>query len=91
VFLTLDPERRQARLKERERQRYGAAIEPGGARHAAFLAFMEWNARYDTAGPEMRSRAMHEAWIERLPCAVLRLDSSVPLAELVAAVERALL
>jgi adenylate kinase family enzyme len=88
VFLTLAAELRLARLRERERRRYGAAIEPGGARHTAHLDFMDWNARYDTGGPDMRSRAQHEAWIERLPCPVLRLDSAQPVAALVTAVER---
>jgi adenylate kinase family enzyme len=88
VFLTLDPELRLARLHTRERQRYGALIEPGGARHTAYLEFMDWNTRYDTAGPEMRSRAQYEAWTARLPCPVLRLDSARPLAELVAAVRK---
>ena len=37
VFLTLDPELRLARLRERERRRYGAAIEPGGARRLAVV------------------------------------------------------
>jgi hypothetical protein len=87
-LLTPDPELRLARLRERERQRYGALIEPGGARHTAYLEFMDWTARYDTAGPEMRSRAQHEAWTARLPCPVLRLDSARPLAELVAPVRK---
>jgi hypothetical protein len=42
------------------------------ANSAAFLA---WAAAYDTAGPEQRSRILHEAWLRDLPCPVLRLDS----------------
>ncbi len=42
VFLHVPHEVRMARLMARERERYGAAIEPGGAMHAAHLEFLAW-------------------------------------------------
>jgi hypothetical protein len=86
VFVTLDPATRMARLRARETQRFGARIEPGGDMAAGHGIFMDWAAAYDTAGPDQRSRALHEAWLATLPCPVLRLDSAVPAADLAAAV-----
>lgn len=83
VYLRLDPVIRMARLREREHRRYGQRIESGGDMHAASAEFLAWAARYDTAGPEQRSRAAHEAWIATQSAPILRLDTSRPVAELV--------
>ena len=45
--------------------------------------FMDWAARYDTAGPEQRSLIAHEQWLATQACTILRLDSSRPIADLV--------
>jgi len=75
VFVWLAPEVRLARLREREQQRYGAAIAPGGPRHAKYAAFMAWAARYDdSVDVTERSRVMHEAWLAALPCPVIRIE-----------------
>ena len=74
VFLWVPPDIRLARLRERERARYGAAaIAPGGARHAAYETFMAWAAGYDDGldVPE-RCRRLHEQWLAALPCPVER-------------------
>jgi hypothetical protein len=57
---------------------------------ASSAAFLRWAAAYDTAGPEQRSRAAHEAWLASQTAPVLRLDSSEPVARLVAAVQSAI-
>lgn len=83
VFLTLPADIRLARIKARELERYdAAAIAPGGALHQQHREFLEWAARYDTAGTEMRSRATHEAWLAQLSCPVLRLDTRASVATL---------
>ena len=88
VFLFLTPETRMARLRAREAQRYGAeAVAPGGWRHQASATFFNWASQYDTGGPDVRSRALHEDWLRHMPCPVLRLDSGPPVTDLVAAVE----
>ncbi len=88
VFLAVPTEVRLARLRAREAARYGPeAIAPDGARHAAHVAFLDWAGRYDTGDVEMRSRALHEAWIATLPGPVLRLEGVRPVAELVARIE----
>jgi adenylate kinase family enzyme len=87
VFLTLPTEIRLARLRAREVSRYGdAAIAPGGWAHTMHKEFLEWAARYDSGGLEVRSLAMHEAWLAHVPCPVLRLDSRNPVDALVQAV-----
>ena len=78
VFLAVPTPVRLGRLRAREIERYGRrAIARGGALHGAHVEFLEWAGRYDTGGPEMRSRAMHEAWLVTLPCPVVRLEGDV--------------
>ncbi|RBO53491.1 hypothetical protein DSD19_08885 [Rhodovulum sp. BSW8] len=77
VFLTVSPALRLARLRRRERQRHGAAIQPGGAMAHAYRAFIDYAMGYDSPDFTGRSRVKHELWLEELPCPVIRLDSSV--------------
>jgi len=41
-----------------------------------YTAFMAWAGKYDSAGPEQRSRFVHEHWLRELPSRinVIRLD-----------------
>jgi adenylate kinase family enzyme len=77
VFLWLTPEVRMARLRARERERYGDAVAPGGPRHAKFEAFIAWAAGYDERLdiPE-RCRKLHEQWLAALPCPVVRITDT---------------
>lgn len=78
VFLVVPTPIRLARLSRREATRYGPdAIAAGGSLHQAHEEFLDWAARYDTGGPEMRSRAMHEAWLAGLACQVVRLEGDL--------------
>ena len=86
VFLALNPTLRMARLRQRERARYGQRIEPGGDIAETSAAFLAWAAAYDTAGEEQRSRTAHETWLAARTVPVLRLDSSKPVSALVGAV-----
>ena len=89
VFVTVPTAVRLARLRLRERARYGEdAIAPGGDRHQASEEFLEWAARYDSGGVDIRSRALHEAWLATLPCPVIRLDGEAPVADQLARIER---
>jgi len=73
VFLWVAPEIRLARLRERERARYGAAIAPDGPRHETYERFMAWAAGYDEGlGVPERCRRLHEQWLAALPCRVER-------------------
>jgi adenylate kinase family enzyme len=87
VFLWIPHEARMARLRARERERYGASIEPGGALHAHHREFMDWAAGYDGGGMDMRSRARHDAWLAALAVPVLRLEGAMTTDEQIAAIE----
>ncbi|WP_339651861.1 AAA family ATPase [Halopseudomonas pelagia] len=77
LFLRLDDNERMRRLQQRESQRYGTRIQPGGDMHAQSQAFLEWAAGYEHGDIQTRSLLMHETWIERhLACPLLRLDST---------------
>jgi hypothetical protein len=81
VFLLVPTEIRLARLRAREVQRYGGSL------HRAHAEFLDWAARYDVGGLDMRSRALHEAWLSALPGATLRLEGERSLGEQLAAIE----
>jgi adenylate kinase family enzyme len=88
VFLIVPTEVRLARLRARELERYGSeAVAPGGNLYEAHLEFLDWAGRYDTGGLEMRSRALHEAWLRTLPVRVLRLEGDRSVAEHLAQIE----
>ena len=91
VFLWLAPEIRLARLRARERERYGEAVAPGGPRHAAFEAFIAWAAGYDE-GLEIPERCLklHEQWLAALPCPVVRIMDAGSVGEHAEVVLRAL-
>jgi len=81
-------EARIPRLIEREKIRYGKeAIEKGGVRHNAFRKFIEWASQYDSGGMNIRSRAMHDAWLSNLKCPVLRLEGDLTVEEMVKAIK----
>ena len=75
--MELPPEIRLSRLETRERSRFGDRILPGGDMERQHREFMDWAAQYDTAGPEVRSRALHDEWQEKLACPVVELDGSL--------------
>ena len=87
VLLTLDPDVRMERLREREARRRGGAVPTEGAAGEAHRAFMTWAAGYDDPHHAGRSRVQHERWLAGASCPVLRLDGSEPVGSLVAAVE----
>lgn len=89
VFLWVPPAVRLARLAARERRRFGeVALAPGGVMYAHHTAFMAWAAAYDDGGLELRSRQLHEQWLQALPCPVLRLEGTQALEESLAQITR---
>lgn len=90
VFLAVPTEQRLARLARREGERFGAAIAPGGDMHDSHIEFLIWAGSYDDGDVTQRSRALHGAWLPKLPCPVVRLDGRTKLNDLVSAVESAI-
>ncbi|WP_438445358.1 AAA family ATPase [Gorillibacterium sp. sgz5001074] len=86
IFLHIPKEVRLHRLQERERQRYGDAVLPGGVLYEQSRAFLKWASLYDEAGMDVRSLRLHESWLSELPCPVLRLEGDLSVAERVSRV-----
>jgi len=79
---------RLARLRQRERERYGTAIDAGGPRHAENEAFLAWAQAYDGGIVEGRNRARDDTWLSNLSCPALDIDGTAPLNEQIAVVLR---
>lgn len=93
VFLWIPAEVRMTRLMEREVSRYGLeAVSPGGWFYENHVKFMAYCVAYDSAGldVDIRSRRLHEQWISKLPCRVLRIEGLFSVQELTSRVEREL-
>jgi len=91
IFLATPTAIRLQRLRAREAVHFGAdAIAPGGWRHNEFEQFIDWASHYDEGGRDGRSLARHHAWLDKLPCPVLRLEGSRPIAELVTEIQTTL-
>ena len=91
IFLWIPEELRLARLKAREISRYGEeALSPGGWFHVNHVDFMEYARPYDSGGPDIRSRQLHDQWLSTMPCPVLRIEEPMSIAKLVSAVQKKL-
>lgn len=78
VFLHVPTQIRVERLRKRERHRFGAALDPGGAMHDQHRDFLEWAAGYEFGDHQSgRSLQRHRDWMTRLACPVLALDGNV--------------
>ena len=78
VYLYIPSTVRLARLREREMSRYGR-INQG---------FMDWAARYDDGDLKVRSRLLHETWLQERGCDVLRLEGDLSVADRIETVLR---
>lgn len=83
VFLYLQTSIRMARISAREQQRYGRRIAPDGDMHTQHLEFMSWAESYDSALAPTRSLDLHESWMHKLRCPLIRLESDQPVEALV--------
>ena len=84
VYLSLPKELRIKRLIERERQRYGKEIEPNGSMYKQHKEFLEWAKKYDEAGIDMRSKALHDMWLSRIQCPIIKIEGDLTVEERVA-------
>jgi adenylate kinase family enzyme len=89
VFLYVATPVRLARLRMRERERFGeAALAPGGSMHEHHQEFLTWAASYDDGRMAGRNLPRHKAWLAALSCPVLELDGGRSIAELVESVSK---
>lgn len=89
VFLRIPQAARIERLLKRERQRYGAKIDPGGSQYESNRYFMAAAEGYETGEYPVQNLPNARAWLSRLPCPVIEIEGVVSLDEAVAAVLRA--
>lgn len=80
VRLVTDTDIRIARLKEREKRKFGSRIEKGGDMYQNHLEFIEWAAKYDNGDINMRSKAQHDEWQKLLKCKQIVLNGTDNLA-----------
>jgi len=83
ILVETPTEVRIERLKKREYDHFGDRVLPGGDMYEAHLEFLEWAARYDSAGPEQRSHALHEQWLQKVSCPIAVVDGTLPVEEMV--------
>ena len=81
IRIHADTNIRIERIKNREKTRFGARIEPGGDMYQGHIDFLEWASMYDNGSIEIRSKAKHDAWQKQLRCPLLQLDGSESLSK----------
>jgi len=79
TFLWVPTHIRLQRLRDREAQRFGDRIRPGGDMHAAHAEFLDWASRYDVGDVEGKTLARHRAYLATRaePVLELRDDAAV--------------
>ena len=81
VFLQIPKHIRMERLRQREHQRFGERILPGGDMYESSQAFLAWAASYDEGGLDIRSRRLHEQWLSALPCPIIYFEGAYTIKE----------
>ncbi len=81
IFLWIPQNLRLERLRQREFQRYGDKIFAGGSMHEQYETFIEWASLYDVAGLEVRSKILHEHWMEDLNCPIVKIEGDYSVLE----------
>jgi thymidylate kinase len=75
IFLYVPKEVRMERLIQREKERYPIErISLGGDLYDSHKAFIQWAAAYDDGGMEIRSLYVHNEWLKKLKCEVIRIE-----------------
>ena len=73
VYLWVPTDVRLKRLRLRESAKIGDLVAKGGVRETFLEDFLDWASRYDVGDENMRSNKMHCAWMNTLPCKVVRI------------------
>lgn len=79
IYLWIPQELRINRLIEREKKRYGEKIELNGVMHRQYKEFIDWASQYDDGDLNIRSKKLHEKWLNELPCKVLKMEGLLEL------------
>ncbi len=87
IFLYIPHNVRIKRLFEREKTRCPESFTEDSIRAKQFKEFIDWAKLYDDGGEEVRSLYMHNQWLKKLSCPILRIEEELPVEELIARVE----
>lgn len=79
IFIYLDPDIRISRLQSRERERYGDQLDHDLKIQQTHADFIAWARRYDDTDFDGRSLVVHEEWLSKVNCPILRLDGAAAL------------
>ncbi len=77
IFLYVPAEARIQRIKQRETERHGSRILPGGDMYQAHLDFIEWARQYNEGVLTGRNLKRHDEWLKTLSCPVLKIEGDV--------------
>ena len=83
IRLVVPTDIRINRIKQREYARFGKRIHRGGDMYNQHQAFLEWTSSYDEGGVDIRSKAQHDKWQEKLKCDLIIIDGTKSIKELV--------
>jgi adenylate kinase family enzyme len=81
VFLAIPQDIRMERLRQREHERFGERILPGGNMYEQSQAFLAWAASYDEGGLDIRSRQLHDRWLSTLPYPIICFEGEYSIEE----------
>jgi adenylate kinase family enzyme len=90
IRIVTPTEVRIERLKLREFNQFGERIMIGGDMFMDHQKFLQWAAEYDTGDINMRSKALHDEWLNKVSCNQLILDGTKPLDELIAEISKSI-
>ncbi len=87
VYINLDKDIRIQRIKQREKERFGKRILPGGDLYEQHLSFLKWVSDYEDNPETERSRRQHLLWLEDVSVPVLKVTHELTLEELLTLVK----
>jgi adenylate kinase family enzyme len=78
IFLYVPVEVRLRRLRKRESERFGDAIEPTGSMYEQHQAFLRWAAGYEAGMSGGRTLQIDANWLATLKCPVIPMTGECP-------------
>jgi len=75
VFVYVPQDVRVERIIQREHERYGKEVLPGGNRYESAKEFIEWAKGYDSGLLTGRSLPRHEKWMTGISCKIIKITN----------------
>ena len=87
IYMNLDIETRVKRINNRELDRFGKRVLPGGDLYEKHQNFLDWVSDYEHNPDYLRSRRQHLSWLEDVTSPILRITDELSIEELVKIVD----